>query len=173
MMTAISEILSDKLIKPGAKTGLLSKMILAGDLGVEQLLQFASTAKDPSLATCIEALEFVSASQPGLITKTCFEFVTGQLKSKAPRVRWESARVVANTAFLYPARLDAAITNLLANTEHTGTVVRWSAAGALAAILKLKTSRNTGLIPAVEAIMEREEKNSIRKIYAAALKKTV
>ena len=60
--------------------------------------------------------------------------------------------------------------DLLENTEHEGTVVRWSCAYALGEILKLKTKNNTELLPAIKAISEREEKNSIKKIYLAAMK---
>jgi HEAT repeat protein len=92
------------------------------------------------------------------------------LTEKAPRIKWESAKVVGNIAHLYPDKLDEAIKNLLINSEHTGTVVRWSAAFALGQIIKLRTSRNRNLIPAIESICKREEKNSIKKIYIAALK---
>jgi hypothetical protein len=49
--------------------------------------------------------------------------------------------------------------------------VRWSAALALGEIIKMKTAINQELIPAIESICEQEEKNSIKKIYIAALKK--
>ena len=93
------------------------------------------------------------------------------LTAKAPRVKWESAKVVGNIAHLYPAKLDTAIMHLLANTNHDGTVVRWSAAFALGEILKLKTKHNSSLLSRIEKICDQEEKNSIKKIYQAAIKK--
>jgi hypothetical protein len=54
---------------------------------------------------------------------------------------------------------------------YVGTVVRWSTAFALGQIIKIKSSLNKELIPTAEAICEREEKNSIKKIYLEALKK--
>jgi len=172
-MTEILLIFSDKQIKPGERTIQLSRMILTGRISVGQLLHYASGAKDPQKATCIEVFEFVSACQPGLITTACFEFVIVQLKSKAPRVKWESARVIANTARLYPDMLDEAVANLVEIAEHTGTVVRWSAAHALSAILKLNTELNLDLIPRIEEIMEKEEKSNIRKMYEKALKQSL
>ncbi|MEI7663465.1 MAG: hypothetical protein WCK34_14750 [Bacteroidota bacterium] len=68
--------------------------------------------------------------------------------------------------------VDQAIKNLLDNTVHKGTVVRWSAAFALAAIIRLKLPVNHDLVPAAEAIAEGEEKNSIRKIYLDAIRKS-
>jgi len=49
--------------------------------------------------------------------------------------------------------------------------VRWSAAFALGEIVKLKTRYNKTLVPAIEAICNSEEKNSIKKIYLDAVKK--
>jgi hypothetical protein len=76
-------------------------------------------------------MEFASKTNPGIINDKGFEFAIESLKSDAPRVKWESAKVIANTAHLFPKMLNKAVGNLLINTEHSGTVVRWSAAGAL------------------------------------------
>lgn len=116
-------------------------------------------------------MEFATKQQPTILTKNAFAFVCDTLTAKAPRVKWESAKVIGNTAALFSDQLDEAIVNLLQNSEHEGTVVRWSAAYALGEIIQLKTALNNELIPAVEAICNREEKNSIRKIYLDALKK--
>ena len=98
------------------------------------------------------------------------DFVSKTLKEKAPRIKWESARVIGNIAHLHPGNLVEAINNLIENSEHSGTVVRWSAAYALGQILKIQTSQNEYLIPAIESICQKEEKNSIKKIYFDALK---
>jgi hypothetical protein len=49
--------------------------------------------------------------------------------------------------------------------------VRWASAFALGEILKLKTKHNKELIPAIEAISNREEDNGVKKKYLDALKK--
>lgn len=72
---------------------------------------------------------------------------------------------------MYKTKLDDAISGLLINTEYPGTVVRWSAAYALSAIIACNTKRNEGLIPTIEAIIKREEDSAIKKIYMKALKK--
>lgn len=167
----ISELISNKAIKPKEKTETLSNWILTEEISTNDLIAFASKAKDPAKATCIEALEYATKENPGVADIETFRFASESLTSKAPRVKWESARVIGNTAHLFSAELDTAITNLLVNSEHEGTVVRWSAAFALGEILKLKTSHNKELLPAIEAIVAREEKNSIKKIYIAAMKK--
>jgi len=167
-----SSLFNDASLIPKERTESLGKLLLENPLIVDDLLIFAGASKDPVKATCIEALEFATAVNPGIATKTCFDFVTSALTAKAPRIKWEAARVIGNIAHLFPEQLGLTIINLLINTEHSGTVVRWSAATALGRILRLKTINNTELIPAIETIVNREEKNSIRKIYLEALKKT-
>lgn len=144
---------------------------MCGQISTEALTAFAEKAKDPAKTTCIEALEFATKQKPAIADKKCFLFVSTALTAKAPRVKWESARVIGNVAHLFPDNLDEAIKNLLVNSEHEGTVVRWSAAFALGEILKLRTKYNNQLMPAIEAIIGREEKNSIKKIYLEAVKK--
>jgi len=170
---SIEELLKDKSVKPKEKTETISSWIIDGSLPAEELTAFAGKSKDADKATCIEAIEFATKQKPSVADENLLAFVTQTLTAKAPRVKWESARVIGNIAHLFPAKLDESITNLLANTEHPGTVVRWSSAFALGEIIKLKTKHNKTLIPAVEQICEKEEKNSIKKIYQAAVKKAV
>ncbi|MEY3443803.1 MAG: hypothetical protein RLZZ519_2084 [Bacteroidota bacterium] len=167
----IAALLNDKDRKPKAKTEALSAALLDQSLSVADVIEFAASAKDPLKATCIEALEFATKQNLALATLGCLEFVSKTLTTKAPRVKWESARVIGNIAHRFPANLEDAIRNLLENSEHEGTVVRWSAAFALGEIYKLKTSHNAELLTAFEAIVAREEKRSIQKIYREAIKK--
>ena len=165
------QLFIDKSLKPKERTEQLSKLVSGHIISIEELILFAGNAKDPVKATCIECLEFATKTNPGIITSDALSFVINCLAEKAPRVKWESARVIGNSIHLFPGKIDAAVKKLLDNTEDQGTVVRWSAAFALSQILKLKTRINDQLIPAVQAITEHEEKNSIKKIYLAALKK--
>lgn len=168
----IATLLNDKGLKPKVKTETLSGWLLDSKISADNLTTFAETAKDPAKATCIEALEFATKQKPTIANNDTFQFVSQTLTAKAPRVKWESAKVIGNTAHLFRDKLDEAIKNLLDNSEHEGTVVRWSAAFALGQILKLKTKHNRDLLPAIETICKREEKNSIKKIYLDAIKKT-
>lgn len=167
----IPTLLASKEIKPKEKTEELSRLLLANEIDINDLVAFAASAKDAAKATCIEAIEFATLQQPSISNQQTLQFVIDNLAHKAPRVKWESAKVIGNIAHCFPTRLEEAVKALLANTEHTGTVVRWSAAFALGEIVKLNTPVNDDLIPAIHTICEREEKNSIRKIYHAALKK--
>lgn len=167
---SIEELIKDKTTKPKEKTATISKWLLDGTLNAKDLIETASKSKDPIKATCIEAIEFATRQKPAIADENVLVFTTKALTEKAPRVKWESAKVIGNIAHLFPSKLNEAISNLLSNSEHTGTVVRWSSAYALSEILKLKTKHNKDLLPAIETICNREEKNSIRNIYAAAIK---
>ncbi len=167
-----TETLGDKSTKPKEKTETLSKWLIANPKKINHLIEFAVSSKDPFKATCIEAIEFATKTNPKIATINCLDFITNSLYEKAPRVKWESAKVIGNIASIFPEKLNEAIKYLLINSEHTGTVVRWSAAYALSEIIKLKTKMNKDLIPAAEAIIKREEKSSIKKIYQESIKKT-
>lgn len=167
----LAELLHDKTKKAKEKVETISKWLLDGSLPTDELLAFAEKAKDPEKGTCIEAIEFATRQNSKIADETVFTFVTKTLTEKAPRVKWESARVVGNIAHLFPAKLNKAITNLLANSECDGTVVRWAAAFALGEILKLKTKHNKDLLPAVEVICAREQDNGVKKKYLDAIKK--
>ena len=168
----LDQILNDKTIKQKPKVEAVSKMLLDKKLSVEELIAYAQTANDTLKATCIESLEFASRQNPSITTEKCLKFVTQTLADEAPRVKWESAKVVGNIAHLFPTKLDKAIGHLLTNSEYDGTVVRWAAAFALGEILKLKTKHNKDLLPALEAISNRETDNAIKKKYLDAIKKT-
>lgn len=167
----IEQLLSDKRIKPKEKTQMISEWISDKSLPVDELISFAEKQKDAAKATCIEALEYATKQNPGIADKDVLNFAINSLTQKAPRVKWESAKVIGNIAHLFPEDLGEAVSNLLINTGHEGTVVRWSAAFALGEILKLNANYNAKLLPQIESLCEKEEKNSIKKIYNSAIKK--
>jgi len=167
----INEIFADKTLRQKEKTEKLSQNIIDKKININELLLFADTAKDVEKGTCIEALEHASGRDPKIVNKKCFEFIVNNLTAKAPRIKWECAKVVGNVAYLYKNELNNAIKNLLENTTHDGAVVRWSAAFAIGEIVKLKTEQNKKLLPKISEIIEKEEKNSIKKIYMEAIKK--
>jgi hypothetical protein len=166
----LEAVLFDTTLKAKGKAEAISRMLITGEVNIAEVLAAAETAKGSARGTCIEAIEFATKTKPAIATLECLEFLTETLLDKAPRVRWESARTIANIAHLYPDKLDAAVCNLLINSEFPGTVVRWSAALALGEIIKLQTNLNKDLIPAAQAIIAREPDNAIKKIYQAALK---
>jgi HEAT repeat protein len=119
--------------------------------------------------TCVEALEYLTQDTPE-IAKPYLSQVIGSLTDKAPRVKWEAARVIGNIAAKYPQEALKAIDNLLVNTNDKGTVVRWSTAFALGEILKHNATIRPKLQKRVEEIVERETNNGVKNVYLKALK---
>lgn len=169
----LQEIFADKAIKQKAKVGLISNLLITKKLKPSELISYASKALEVELASCIESLEFASKKKPEIIDESTWKFICKQLRHEVPRIKWESAKVIANVAFLYSNKLGPAISQLLVNAEDKGTVVRWASATALGEILKLKSKYNKDLIPAIEAISKGESDSAVKKKYVEALKKVV
>lgn len=167
----LPDLLSNKAIKAKEKVDAIAQLLTSGQLKAIELQKEASKLKAADKANCIEAMEAATKTNPGLMSAAFFDFVIQALEDAEPRVKWEAARVIGNTAAQFPKKVSDALPLLLQQSNHKGTVVRWSAAFALVEILKLKSKLNATLIPEIELAMEKEEKNSIKKIYAAGLKK--
>lgn len=168
---ALTQLFSDKTKKAKQKVETISQWLLDGSLPTTELLAFAEKAKDTEKGICIEAIEFATKQNPQIADDNLFAYVTKTLAENAPKVKWESAKVVGNIAHLFPAKLNKAISNLLANSANDGTVVRWATAFALGEILKLKTKHNKDLLPALEGACEKEQDNGVKKKYLDAIKK--
>lgn len=167
----IEELFQDKTIKAKAKVSTLGDWLLSNDLPVDELLAYTDKTKATNKATCIEAIEYATKKQANIADESVFLYMINALKDEEPRVKWESARVIGNVAKQFPDYLAKAIINLLANAEHSGTVVRWATAYALAEILKLKTDNNINLLTQIKVLAEKEEDNGVKKKYLDGLKK--
>lgn len=167
----LTETFKDNSVKPKERTEELSQWLSSNPSKVSEILEFAKLSKDAVKARCIEVVEYATKTKPQVCSPDFFDFVSESLAEKSPAIKREAARVIGNVAKLYPTKIEFALTGLLNNSEHEGTVVRWAAAFAIGEIIKLNTPFNKDLIPVVQAICEREEKNSIQKIYLSAIKK--
>ena len=170
-MSELIVLLTNPLLKPKERTEALAAAILNDPREAEHLMAFCKNAKDPHVATVIESMEYALQKNGNIASSTWMHFVEEKLAAKAPRIKWESAKVIAHLAAQFPEEADACVAALLQNAEHTGTVVRWSAATALAAIYASQKTKVSELHVLLENLMRIEEKNSIKKIYAKALKK--
>ncbi len=166
------EILSDKTLKGKEKTNIIAEQLLTQVVLCKDIMGIIGFSKDTFKAICLEALEIATKTKPELIHMECIEVLDQCLISKSPRVKWESARVIGNcAAFFKDQQLELVIPQLIMNTEDSGTVVRWSSAFALTQLAKKHESLRPQLKPMFESIVNREEKNSIRKMYVSALRK--
>ena len=168
----VEELLSDKTKKAKEKVETISKWLLDGLLLTNELIVLAEGSKDREKGTCIEAIEFATRQNATIADENILAFVTKTLTETAPRVKWESAKVVGNIAKLFPTKLAKPITHLLTNAKDKSTVVRWASAFALGEILKLKTKHNKDLLPTIETICDSEQDNAIKKKYIAAINET-
>lgn len=170
-ITELSKLLGDKSKKAKEKVTTIAAWLNDNSLQINDLIVLAEKSDDQDKANCIEAIELVTKKTPATANEKVLAFVTKSLKNHSPRVKWESARVIGNIAAQYPTKLQKSITLLLDNADHEGTVVRWATAFALGEILKLQTKFNADLLPALEAICQREENSGVKKKYADAIKK--
>lgn len=167
----IDEIFQDKSIKLKGKVVILGAELLDDTLSLQVLLEYADRQKAVDKATCIESIEYATKQVPTIANAILWNYLTAALEDNEPRIKWESAKTIGNIAKLFPDQLDKTVANLLKNTGHSGTVVRWATAYALAEIIKLKTDQNDFLIPEVELLGELEEDNGVKKKYLDVLKK--
>ena len=171
MMMTLEELFTDKSLKAKERSAQLQRMLDHGQVKQAALITFAGNAKAAVKATCLEALEYVTKTKPVFLNEAAFDLCLRALADKEPRVKWEAARVIGNTVHRFPERAEEAMEALLPQAGHEGTVVRWSAAYALGQLIGMHLPLNRELVPKAEAIAKGEEKNSIRKIYDAAIMK--
>lgn len=125
--------------------------------------------KDTERGVCVEALEYLTQTKPQ-IAKPYLDTVIRSLSDKAPRVKWEAARVVANLANTFPQDVESAVSGLVKNTADKGTVVRWSAAFALGQIAKSNPSLRNRLVDQIKILSQKEENSGVKNVYLKALK---
>jgi len=170
-MTTVAQTFQDKSIKAKAKVTVLGQWLIDGELPLEELLVYADHQKAKDKATCIEAIEYATKKKPAIADENLLAYLITALKDDEPRVKWESAKVIGNTAKNLSAQVERSIDTLLANASNTGTVVRWATAYALSEIVKLRTASNDRLLPKIELLCEKEQDNGVKKKYLEALKK--
>ncbi len=169
----LSSLLSNKTIKAKEKSVRLASAILNDHVSQDELITLAGNSKDSVKAICMEALEIVTRQQPDSCSEKVFDFALTCLDNKGNRVKWEAAKIISRLVVYYPHKNAAAVKKLLANSNDESTVVRWSVAKALSAILQLKTALNKSLKPRIEKLMVKETKRSIVKIYLEGLRHLV
>ncbi len=167
-MPIIEEILKSEK-KAKEIVNLLSENLKKDDKLIAELIQCFEKGSTTEKGNCMEAIEYVTKEKPEF-AESCLDFVIEHLNDKAPRVRWEAARIIGNTAQRFPDKIREAIPKLLENTEDKGTVVRWSAAFALTEIAKNIPEVREELNIQFEEIVERESNKGVKNVYLKYLK---
>lgn len=167
-MTQLDFILSPAL-KPKEKVLRLTDFIKSEPNQMKNLIDWAQSSRLPTQTLVMEAFEIYTRSHNKGEGRIIWQFACAGVQSNHPSLIRESARVLANIANSHIDFAGDAIPRLLELTEHAGTVVRWSAAQALASICSADEKPHYHLDPVLESIASREEKMSIRKIYLKTL----
>lgn len=147
----------------------LSTLIKKNIKLLDSLKESLANAKPPERGALMEALEYATQDN-STILKNHLNEVVDYLNDKAPKVKWEAARVLANTAKEYPSDVAKGVEKLLINTKDAGTVVRWSAAFALGEIAKNNQKIQANLVKQINEILKTEKNNGVKNVYLKALK---
>lgn len=167
-MDKIEEILKSKRM-PKEKISLLAKEIKKDKKFVGEIVRRFESAPAGDQGHLIESLEYASQDSPELVAPY-FDFAIGHLEDKAPRIKWEAARIIANLAEKYAGKTEKAIPGLLKNTSDKGTVVRWSVAFALGEIAKNNQKAAKSLAPKMKELAKKETNNGVKNVYLKVLK---
>ena len=167
-MSKIEEILQSE-IKPKEKITHLANEIKKDKKFVGEIVKHFASAPVGDQGHLIESLEYASQDNPELVAPH-LDFVICHLEDKAPRVKWECARIIANLALKFSDKTEKAIPALLKNTKDKGTVVRWSVAFALGEIAKSNSNAERILLPKMKELIKKETNNGVKNVYFKALK---
>ena len=167
-MATIDEILKSKK-KPKEIVTLLAEKLKSDKGLVVNLIRCFENGSVAEKGNCMEAIEYLTKEDPEF-AENCFDFVIEHINDEAPRVKWETARIIANTAQKFPDKAKETVPKLLENTTDKGTVVRWSAAFALTEMAKSNSELQKELIPKFHKIVKKESNNGVRNIYLKYLK---
>lgn len=167
-MTKIDEILKLKK-KPKEILNLLAEKLKSNKKLLADLIRCFENGTTSEKGNCMEAIEFVTKQEPEF-AENCLDFVIEHINDKAPRVKWETARIIGNVAQRFPEKVKEAIPKLLENSQDKCTVVRWSAAFALTKIANSNPELQKKLFAKFNEIVKRESNKGVRNVYLKYLK---
>jgi len=164
----IRDILQSKK-KPKEKVSLLVKKVRKDINLLDEVVRYFEVGSTAEKGSCIEVMEYVSQDKPDLILPY-LDFIIKHINDDAPRVKWETARVIGNLSSKYQDEVSKSIEKLFLNTKDKGTVVRWSAAFALTEIAKNNSKLQEKLTQQFNQIIKKEDNNGVKNVYLKALK---
>lgn len=167
-MTTIDEILKSKR-KPKEIVTLLAEKLKSDKELVADLIRCFENGSVAEKGNCMEAIEYITKENPEF-AENCLDFVIEHINNKAPRVKWETARIIGNVAHKFPDKVKDAVPKLLENTKDKGTVVRWSTAFALTEIAKSNPELRKELSSKFNGIVKKESNKGVKNIYLKYLK---
>jgi HEAT repeat protein len=169
MVTTLKEIVKSKT-KHKEQVVAMAELALNDKKALSQIFDLLRTGSDVERGTAAEVFKFVSQEDTDLLVPyidTLIEYID----YKAPRVRWGCPEAIGNMARKHADKFDKAIPKLLGNLNDSSTVVRWCAAYALTEIAKYNADKKAELVVLLRTLIEKENNNGVRNLYAKALKK--
>ncbi|MBS7632214.1 hypothetical protein KEJ15_01135 [Candidatus Bathyarchaeota archaeon] len=167
-MSTIEQILKSRN-KPKEKVDALAKEVKENRISIEQLIDYFEVGSVSEKGSCVEAIERIARDKPEIVVSH-IDFIIDHINDQAPKIKWETARVIGNLSQKYPNEVAKAVPKLLLDTKDAGTVVRWSAAFALTEIAKNNLKLQKELVPRFKEIAEKEKNNGVKNLYIKALK---
>lgn len=167
-MSIVQNILQSKR-KPKEKVTFLASEAKKNKNILEEIVEYFDKGSVAEKGNCIEVMEYVSQEKPELVLPH-LEFVLKNINHNAPKVKWETARVLGNLAPKFRKEASKAVEKLLLNVSDKGTVVRWSSAYALTEIAKANPKLQKSLADKFKKILKHETNNGVKNIYLKYLK---
>lgn len=131
----IKQIIDDKAVKRLEKRNVLVEGIINGTFDFSAVSAACSLLPEKKVSLMLEAIEEVSRSKEFVLEEDYLKLSESYILSSDPSCKREASRIVGNLAAAFPENLDHAITALMQNANHDGTVIRWASAYALSRIV--------------------------------------
>ncbi len=167
----IKQIIDDKAIKRLEKRNALIEGILNGNFDFSAVTAACSLLPEKKISLLLEAIEEVSRSKEFALEEDYLKLSESYILSSDPSCKREASRIVGNLAAAFPENLDHAITALMQNANHDGTVIRWASAYALSRIVIIPQYARGPLFEQISNLCEKEKETGVKNQYSKALKK--
>jgi len=165
----ISELLSDKTMKPLEKRKAIADAVLNGSTKIQDLM--ALKVDDKKLALVFESIEELSSKTPDMAELNWLKFAESHMLSADNNIKREAARIIGNIAHRFPGDLGSVIPKLIGNAKSGSTIIRWSCAYALGKIIVIPKHADSDLYGKLEKLAEQEPMNGNKNQYLNGLKK--
>ncbi len=167
----IKQIIDDKSLKRLEKRKAIVEGIVNGSFDFSAISAACSFLPEKNISLLLETMEEVSRSKEFSLGEDYLNLAERYILSSDPSCKREASRIVGNLTAAFPAKLDRAITALLQNADHDGTVIRWASAYALSRIVIIPQYARGPLFEQISSLCEKEEENGVKNQYRKALKK--
>lgn len=167
----IKQIIDDKAVKRLEKRNALIEGIISGNFDFSAVSAACSLLPEKKISILLEAIEEVSRSKEFVLGEDYLKLSESYILSSDPSCKREASRIVGNLAAAFPENLGHAITALMQNANHDGTVIRWASAYALSRIVIIPQYARGPLFEQISNLCEKEKETGVKNQYSKALKK--